>query len=242
VPATLRAQLDDAVNQIVAFQGEQGASTAAAKGETAKQKLVRGDIFARLLHPIDGVAKKKLKDVAEFPSLIVSAAFRLSNKLLSNASGVADSAAKYEKVFVDNGLPADFIAQLRTGIAEVTASEATRVRQLSRRAAATTGILAADKALRAAIDSLNRVLSPALKGNPSLLADWLASKRLRQSVVTPIPTGSPSAPAGSAAQPPSTGTATPATPASASSPAAPTTSTSASAPAPVVPAATKPAA
>jgi hypothetical protein len=232
VPAALRAQLDDGVTQGAAFQLEQGASTSAAKGETSKQQLIRDDLYARFIHPVEGVAKKKLKGLAtvtELASLIISAAFRHSNKLLTKATELADAAAKYEKVFIDNGLPADFIAQLRAGIAEVIASEAARVRQLSRRAAATTGIATSDKAIRATVDSMSRVLRPALKSNPPLLTDWMASKRIRQLAVTPLPTGSVSAPASPATQPPSAGPATPTTPASQSTPAA-------------VPAATKPAA
>ncbi len=90
---------------------------------------------------------------------------------------------------MDNGLPADFIAQLRAGITAIEASAAARGRQRSRRAAATKGLMAADKALRETIDSLNRVLKPALATNPALLADWTASKRVRQLAVTPLPTG-----------------------------------------------------
>jgi hypothetical protein len=190
VPATLRAQLDDAVSQIAAFQLEQGASTAAARGETGRQQLLRDHLYARFLYPVEGIAKKKLRGATEFASLIVRAAFRESNKLLAKATELADAAVAYEKVFVDNGLPADFIAQLRAGIAMVTASEAARSRQRSRRAAATSGLMAADKALRETIDSLNRVLKPALAMDPALLADWMASKRVRQLAVTPLPTGS----------------------------------------------------
>lgn len=223
VPTTLRVQLDDAVTQGAAFQLEQGASGAAAKGETSRQQLIRDDLFAKFLHPVEGVAKKKLKGAAtvtELSSLVISSAFKHGNKLLAKATELADAAAKYEKIFVDNGLPADFIAQLRAGIAEVTASEATRGRQLSRRTAATTGIATSDKAIRATVDSMNRVLRPALKPNPALLADWMASKRIRQLVVTPTPTGSVSALTGPAAATPPTGPVTPTTPASGSTPAA----------------------
>jgi hypothetical protein len=222
VPATLRAQLDDGVAQGTAFQLEQGASTSAAKGETSKQQLIRDDLYARFLHPVEGVAKKKLKGVAsvtEFASLVISSAFRHGNKLLSKATELADAAVKYEKIFVDNGLPADFIAQLKAGLADITASEAARGRQVSRRTAATAGLVAADKAIRATVDSLNRALRPALKKNPPLLADWMASKQIRKLVVTPLPTGSPGAPASPATQPPSAGPATPATPASPTTPA-----------------------
>jgi hypothetical protein len=213
VPAPLRAQLDDAVTKIAAFQAEQGASDSAAKGETAKQKLLRDDIFARFLHPIEGVAKKFLKGTTEYASLIVPATFRGSNKLLAKASEAADAAAKHEKMFVDNALPTDFLAQLRAGIAQVTASVTAFGQARSQRSTATAGLVATDKALRATVDTMNRSLKAVLKTNPALLAGWTASKLVKQPVVTPLPTGTVSAPTSTAAPtPPAVVPATPAAP------------------------------
>jgi hypothetical protein len=225
VPAPLRAHLDASVTQIAALQATQGANASAAKGETAKQKLLRGDLYAHLLNPVGAVARKQLRGVAEFPSLVVSALFRASNKLLAKATELADAAAKYEKVFIDNGLPADFLAQIRAGVGEIAASVTARGSALTQQVTATAGMKVADKAARAAIDTMSRSLKKVLTANPALLAGWTAAKLVRQPVVTPLPTGSVSTPT---APSPSTAPVAPATPASA--------------PAPVVPAATKPAA
>jgi hypothetical protein len=227
VPAPLRAQLDASVTQIAALQATQGANASAAKGETAKQKLLRGDLYAHLLNPVGGVARKQLRGVTEFPSLTVSAAFRESNKLLAKATELADAAAKYEKTFIDNGLPADFIAQVQAGVAAITASVVARGSDLTQRVTATAGMKVADKAARATIDTMNRALKKVLTANPALLAGWMAAKLVRQPVVTPLPTGSVS---------------TPTSPSPSTAPLAPATPASASAPAPVVPAVTKPAA
>ena len=188
VPAPLRAQLDDAVTKLAAFQAQQGASDSAAKGETAKQQLLRDGIYEDYLHPMEGVATKRLKGETEFPSLVVSAAFRASNKLLAKAGEAADAAAKYEKMFVDNGLPPDFLAQLRAGLAQVTASVTAHGQDLTQRATATAGLIAADKAIRATVDTMNRSLKAVLKSNPALLAGWKATKLVRQPVVTPLTT------------------------------------------------------
>src|ERR1019366_7080386 len=181
------------------------------KGETAKQQLLRDDIYAKILNPVAGVANKLLKSTTEYLSLVVSAVFRSSNKLLAKASEAADAAAKYEKTFTDNGLPTDFLAQLRAGIAQVGASVAAHVLALGQRVTATAGLVAGDKAVRATIDTLNRTLKPVLKSNPALLAGWTASKLIKQPVVTPLPTGSVSAPTSVAASP--TPAPTPAAPA-----------------------------
>jgi hypothetical protein len=38
--------------------------------------------------------------------------------------------------------------------------------------------------------TIARSASPVLQGNPALLADWTASKRIPQTIVTPNPSGS----------------------------------------------------
>jgi hypothetical protein len=213
VPAPLRAKLDDAVTKLAGFQAEQGASDSAAKGETAKQQLLRETIYLNFLYPIEGIAKKHLRGVTEFPSLVVSSTFKASNKLLAKAGEAADAAATYEKTFVDNGLPPDFLAQLRAGVAQVTASVNARAQDLTQRVAATAGLVAADKALRATVDTMNRSLKAALRSNSAILAGWTATKLIRQPVVTPLPTGSVSPLTSAAALAP----ATPAGPAAARS-------------------------
>jgi hypothetical protein len=219
VPAPLRAQLDDAVTQLASSELAQGAADAAARGETTKQLGLRDGVYTSFVGPIGATAKKKLATASELPALVVPAKARHTKAFVALASAAATAAALYTQVFIDNGLPADFIAQLQAGLTQITDSANTRARQLGLRSAATAGLVAADKELRDAIDSLNRILAPALKSKPTLLADWVASKKIRAVPVTPLPGGSATVPSTGATPAPATPTATP-TSATAPAPAA----------------------
>jgi hypothetical protein len=185
VPADLRARLDGAVTQLVASQTEQGISAGAAKTATA----IRKDVKTRLLRPIARVAKSALKNAPDIAALIMPSGSMANGTFVSKLNSLADAATAHEKVFVDHMLPADFIAQLKAASAQLTASVESRARSIARRRAATASMIAAEKVIKDSVSVLNHVLTPLLKPNAALLADWVASKRVQQTVVNPISTG-----------------------------------------------------
>jgi len=212
VPANLRARLDGAVTQLVASQTEQANSAGAAKTATATQGAIRKDINARLLRPIARVAKSALSHQPDIAALIVTSGSMANGTFVSKLNSLADAATAYEQTFVDHMLPPNFIAQLRGAAAQLTASAESRARSVARRQAATASMIAADKVIKDAVSVLNHVLTPLLKPNAALLADWVASKRLQQTVVNPISTGN-ATPAVSTTDPAQQPTAAPVVPA-----------------------------
>jgi hypothetical protein len=218
ISASLRAKLDAAVSQLAASQLEQDASTAAALGETTTQLMLRTNLFDTFVEPIGRAARIELRNVPEFPALVVLKATVERTEFVTKVSSQIEAAAKYPQTFLDHGLPTDFVAQVQAALAQVSASADARARSLSRRSAATEGNKTAAKAVRDAIGLLAGPLSPVLKKNPSLAADWIASKRIRQTPVTPLPTGSVVVPSTTPATEAPTSPATP--PADASKPAA----------------------
>jgi hypothetical protein len=185
IPASLRARLDAAVTQLAAFQVEQAATTGTARGETAAQTALRKDFYTRFMRPIARNAKSSLKNVGEYPTLVVPSSKLRKGEFLGAAQAMADSATKYEKVFLDKGMPTDFLTQMRAAIAQMTASNDARDRNLSRREAATQGIKNTSQVAHEVLVNLDSIIGPALKHDPSMLADWKASKRV--TVPTPLP-------------------------------------------------------
>ena len=216
VPADLRARLDGAVTQLIASQTEQANSAGAAKTATATQGAIRKDINARLLRPIARVAKSALGNAPDIAALIVPSGSMANGTFVSKLNSLADAAAAHEKVFVGHMLPADFIAQLRGASAQLIASTESRARSLARRQAATASMIAAEKVIKDAVSVLNHVLTPLLKPNAALLADWVASRKIQQTTVNPISTGSATPALATAAPAPQPGAtlAVPTTPAS----------------------------
>ena len=217
VPAGLRARLDGAVTQLAASQAEQDNSAGAAKTATATQGAIRKDINARLLRPIARVAKSALRDKPDLAALIVPSGSMANGTFVSKLNSLAEAASAYEKVFVDHMLPADFIAQLKAASAQLTTSTESRARSIARRQAATASMIAAEKVIKDTVSVLNHVLTPLLKPNAALLADWVASKHVQQTVVNPISTGSatPAVVTADPTQQPATAPVVPAAPASA---------------------------
>ena len=194
VSASLRAKLDAAVTQLDQLRLDQETSKAAAAGETTNQAALRSDLFKHLVGPIGEVAKLNLKGSADYQALVVSAAAVKKSEFVTKVNSQADAAAKYAQLFIDHSLPADFLAQIKAGVAQVLASAANREAQQTKQSAATGGLIAADKAVRSLIKVVSGALAKVLKGNATLSAGWTAAKRIKQLPVTPLPTGNTSSP------------------------------------------------
>ena len=241
VTPTLRTRLDDAATKLAAFQVEQGASAGAALGETANQATFRLEFYSAFMRPIARIAKASLRTAAEFPTLVVPSRGLRNGDFVGATQALADAAAKYEKTFVEHGMPADFLAQLRAAIAQLATSKDAHDRNLSRRAAATKGIKDSTKTARDILVVLDALIAPDIKHNAALLADWKASKRIAVAV-----TSLPAQPLGLPVTDPTTAamdTTTPGAPAPTPTPAepsnpsaaptvAPPSTTTAAAPAP----------
>ena len=189
VPPTLRAMLDDAVTQLAAFQLQQGTAEGMARGETANQVVLREDLYTRFMAPVAMTAKIELRSTPEFPNLVVPALARRKIDFLATATTFADAAAKHEPLLVQQGMPTDFLTQLRAAMVQTAASADARDRHRSLKKTATEGCVTATKAVRDRIGQLDRTLKAAFKKTTPVLADFQASKRIRQLPVTPLPTG-----------------------------------------------------
>jgi hypothetical protein len=201
VSASLRTKFDAAVTQLDQLRLDQETSKAAAAGETTNQAALRSDLYKHFVGPIGEVAKLNLKGSTDYPALVVTAAVEKKSEFVTKVNSQAEAAAKYEQLFIDHSLPADFLAQIKAGVAQVMASAANRQAQQTKQSAATGGLVTADQALHSLIKVVGGVLAKTLKGNATLSAGWKAAKLIRQVPVTPLPGGStvttPSTPAAS---------------------------------------------
>jgi hypothetical protein len=201
IPPSLRARLDGAVTALVGFQVEQSAAAGTAKGETANQSALRKDLRTQFMRPIARIAKASLKGNGDLPTLTAPSSRLRNTDFAGAAQALTDAAAKHEKTFTDGGMPVDFLTQLRTAIAQLAASKDAQDRGMSRRSAATQGITDTNKTAHDVLVVLDSVISPALKTNKSLLADWKASKKIV--VATPLPPQPTGLPATNTVTPPS---------------------------------------
>jgi hypothetical protein len=185
----IRAQLDQLATQLADYALEQGTTTSAALTATATQPQLRRQFYELFIKPIRIITKRVVGRVPEYDAMVLKLAVTKEPTFVTTANVLADAAQKYEPVLVANGLPSDFVAQMRALIGQLTTTTATRDRHVGRRVGSTAALTAADRAFRELLAQLDSLLVPLLAKNPAVLADWKASSRIPQLPVTPLPTG-----------------------------------------------------
>jgi hypothetical protein len=157
---------------------EQDASTRFTLGETARQRALREALWNRHMVPIARIARRA------FGSSDLDVKFRLPKKradneaVLAAAGGMAQAAAQHAEVFVQQeGLPADFVQQLRAAIDALAGVLSVRVEGQRRKTTSREAIPKLVKRGVAAVEVLDAIVKPRLEGTPELLAAWKSAKR-----------------------------------------------------------------
>jgi hypothetical protein len=189
VPAPLRAQLDTAMTQLATSGQDQESLASSIRGEAANQVTMRKALKVDFLTPMGRIARHALRSSPDFEALVVPASVTRKGEFMNKVNAVAGAAAKHEKDFVDHGMPADFIAQLNTAVGALNASIDTRGKQKGLLTQATKGVKDSTKAVRDVLHVMDGIMKRALKKNQPLLANWVATKRIQATVVTPLPGG-----------------------------------------------------
>lgn len=185
-----RAELEADTAQLEVSQVEQVQAAGVSKAETANQALYRKDFYFRFMRPIRRIAKAKLATAPELPVLVAKSTGVTKGDFVAAAEALAAAATKYEKEFVGKGMSADFVAQMNAAVTQLKASRDSQGQAAVLSEAATKSITEAEKNARDLIVVLDSVITPAVRHNAQLLADWKASSRIVTSTaLPPQPTG-----------------------------------------------------
>jgi len=93
----------------------QASSKTSSKGATTLQAKLRVSLRNNFMKPVATVAKLFAGNVPEIDALSMPKKQLSSAALVASAHAMADAAEKYSDTFTKNGLPQDFVAQLRSG-------------------------------------------------------------------------------------------------------------------------------
>ena len=99
---------------------------------------------------------------------------------------MAEALSKQQELFVQQGLPPDFVARLRAATAALRSSLGTRFGTRRRRVTATAGLGVQIRRGKRAVRMLNALLAPQLASDPERLAAWDSVRRIETT-----PGGSP---------------------------------------------------
>ena len=173
-----RRTLDHVVTQLSTHAVNQNAGTTLSRGETANQKSLRHTLRFNHMKPIADVARMHLREVPNFIALTRPRNNVSAMRLIAAAAGMADAAAPYAEVFVDAGLPADFLEQLQQAADDMRRSLDDRAQHARTRTGATEGLKAAEKRGAGILRLLDGLVIPKLGTNDPLLAQWKSARKI----------------------------------------------------------------
>jgi hypothetical protein len=176
-----RTELDTVVDTLGWDAGMQATGRATARGESANQRTLRLALRLNHMRPIAAIAKLKLRAVPNFAALTLPKSRLTGKSLVAYATGMGGAAQPYEQVFVDAGLPADFLARLSAATAAVEASIVTRSTARGRQSKATGSLKQHELRARRLFQAFNDLVVPILSSDVShggLLAEWNSARRV----------------------------------------------------------------
>jgi hypothetical protein len=166
-------RLDSILDELSSLVTEQAAATLLARAATRRLHILRRRLFEEHLTPITRIARAEL---ADHPEMI---AFRMPRPsvpvvlLATNVLGMARVAAPHAAIFVEAGLPDDFLDRLKEAVDDLVEANLTRASWRGRVRGATVAIttrLADGRRTVAMLDSFVRL---ATRDHQQLRAAWL---------------------------------------------------------------------
>jgi hypothetical protein len=173
-----RKNVDECVADLQAHAVQQDGGRRKAIGETAHQRELRLALrFA--MRPIVEVAAARLRETPQFAALRMPSYRLRGMAMVAAAHAMAEAATAHVAVFTDDGLPADFLEQLRKAADTVSASYDTRRDSQTARMGATRGLKEAERRGRKALRVVDSLVVPALGHDDALLTAWRAARRIQ---------------------------------------------------------------
>jgi hypothetical protein len=171
--------LDQVVRELSVCGAEQDHSKRLTRGEVARQRAERNALWSNHMVPIARIARRAFAgNIPGMDQKFTLPPKRADNEALLNAArGMAQAAEEHAAVFMEEGVPPDFVVTFRAAIEALAAGLTVRVEGQRRR---TTSREAIDKLVKrgnAAVDVLDAIVRPRLADRPELLVAWKSVKR-----------------------------------------------------------------
>ena len=180
-PATLGAQateLDEVIAGLSTGTLDQEAGNRFALAHTASQRKLRSTLYTDHMQPISSIAREVFGATGMDHALRMPKPSVANEKVIASARAMAEVATKEKDVFIQRGLPADFIEQLTASATAFADARLAKTESNRRRVTATAAVKDMLKRGRKAVRLLNAILKPRLAKDPELLAAWRSAKRV----------------------------------------------------------------
>lgn len=175
-----KAMLDDVVARLTDHSADQIVGGRLAKAEKQSETTLRRVLREQHLRPISLIARATLRGSPGIDRALKMPSPQITTmKLIAEANAFRDAAAPHEAVFVKNGRPADFMAQLDAAAERLRQAFLGKARNVGKRAGAKAGLKDEIARGRNAIEMLEAIVSTSFAGNGDVLAKWRSARRVR---------------------------------------------------------------
>jgi hypothetical protein len=189
--STSATDLDTAVTALVQYVAQQALAEKLAISSKLVKDAARDDLRVNHMQPIAAIAKKKLSTTADIQALSLPHKNTADIVLIGEGTAMANAAALYTQVFLDQQLPADFIAQLQAAVQAVRNAVDAQSKASLAVNDATKSVKAQLTVTSTDVKVLNGLVVKQLKPNPGLKESWKNAKRVHVVAVQPTPTPAP---------------------------------------------------
>jgi len=181
--ASAREMLDDVVQRLRTYAGEQFSGHALSRAEVRRQADQVALLCDEHLRPLVTIARAQLapdSDVGLVATLRMPRLPIAPTKLLAVCDGTLEAVRPHEALFIVHGMPSDSLtrfASARDGLARVMGRRAT---QTSTHVGARAGLRAELLRGRRAVDRLDAIVRASFRGDEAVLATWRMAKRVHR--------------------------------------------------------------
>ena len=173
-----RQALDDVVLQLDRQAVDQDAGFVTGKAELSRERAHREALRTNHMRPIAAIARARLHEVGNLEAFALPDTRTASTALVAAAAAMADAASGHIQVFIDLGLPKDFVTSLLAAAARLQASVDVRAHSRKLHVDATAGLAREQRRGRLAVRVLDALIVPQLGRHRLLLAQWRRVKRV----------------------------------------------------------------
>jgi enamine deaminase RidA (YjgF/YER057c/UK114 family) len=167
------------IEEVTTLAAQQDMQARIGQAATAEAKRLRAELFEHHVRPVASIARMAIPDVVKMTvELRVPAAHLDAEALFAAAERMASVAEKYAERLLVRGLPADFVAQMRSVAADYKKEIDAHGQARGRLTGATTGIRAELEIGRKAVETISVIVVKTLRNDPAALAEWNQIKRV----------------------------------------------------------------
>jgi hypothetical protein len=172
--------LEDVITKLGDHSTNQVSGKRLSQAEQRRQESLKKKLREQHLRPIAAIARAH---VAETPGIEKALHYPPGNMalldLIATSKSIRDSIEQYQSLFIKNGRPADFLAQLDAAIAALAACVVSRGQKVGRHVGARAGLRKELLRGRKAVDMLDTIVTVAFEGKDDVLAEWQTAKRVQ---------------------------------------------------------------